>query len=40
MPGAVADSAVTADLHYISVGALLGRYEFDAAIAVPRVEPV
>ena len=36
----VDDSAVTADLHSISIVTLMGRHEFDAAMAVPVVVPV
>jgi hypothetical protein len=36
----VDDSPVTADLHSITVVALLGRHEFEAAVAVPVVVPV
>ena len=36
----VDDSPVTADLHSITVVALLGRHEFDSAVAVPVVVPV
>jgi len=36
----VDDSLVTADLHSITVVTLLGRHEFDAAVAVPVVVPV
>ena len=36
----VDDSPVTADLHSISVVTLMGRHEFDAAVAVPVVVPI
>ena len=36
----VDDSPVTADLHSITVVALVGRHELDAAVAVPMVVPV
>lgn len=36
----VDDSAVTADLHGLAIVTLLGRHEFDAAVAVLVVVPV
>lgn len=36
----VDDSAVTADLHGLALVTLLGRHEFDAAVAVLVVVPV
>ena len=36
----VDDSTVAADLHSLTVVALLRRYELDAAVAVPVVVPV
>ena len=36
----VDDSAVEADLHSLALVTLLGRHEFDAAVAVPVVVPI
>jgi len=36
----VDDGPVTADLHSITVVALMGRHELDAAVAVPMVVPI